>query len=183
MDGDGAADLVWTARASEMGGTFVQLNDGHGNFGAPMQYSSEGGGFGALADMDGDGKLDVVLTQLTRGVVVLYNRGDALAEDAVLLESSAHNPMVGPPSDLNGDSLLDIASLDRGELKGGSLSFFANLGGRSFAEPVTSYAGSLPTSLAIGDMDQDGLADLVLGTCGLVSGPGAGVYLLLNRDR
>jgi len=111
IDGDGKLDLVVQDQAS----TGVSVVRGHGDitFGSPAIYPTgeviyaEGLNVGPLlADIDGDGKLDVVVENQD-GVSVLMNRGDGSFASPINLVS-APPPFPFAMGDLDGDGLLDI---------------------------------------------------------------------------
>ena len=58
LDSDGDLDLVW---ARTGGGVGIQLNDGLGNFAAPFYLSSYQGSQPTIADLNSDGRPDIIL--------------------------------------------------------------------------------------------------------------------------
>ena len=85
VDGDGQADLVVVNRidssdASIVGGmpsvVSVLHNAGRGAFDAPVSYEvGVGAWWGLLADLNGDGSLDVAVVNATVDASVFYNNG------------------------------------------------------------------------------------------------------------
>ena len=78
MNGDGKPDLVVTNQGNTVS---VLLGDGQGGFGAPTSYTtgyaSRRRTVSAAADVNGDGKPDIVVANRTDGTVsVLLNNGD-----------------------------------------------------------------------------------------------------------
>ncbi len=73
IDRDGNLDLIF----ADVGGrALVQLGRGDGTFGSPVGYDTLHSAFGiAVADFDGDGRLDIASTSIaTEAVSVQYNR-------------------------------------------------------------------------------------------------------------
>jgi hypothetical protein len=132
----------------------------------------------ALADFNGDGILDAV-----HGVHVRLGDG-AGGLGAIVFSASV--PTSGRPvaaGDLNGDGIPDFA-VSYGHFTpsdpGRVAMFFSNGAGGFTAGPVIA-APNWPTGIAIGDLDGDGVADLVVGShtttnLAVVRGTGGGTF-------
>jgi hypothetical protein len=117
----------------------------------------------ATADVDGDGRLDLVTTQEGTTAVVMYlNRSDGLLRTQQQLASALLDPGPLAIEDFDRDGRLDIAVLDR-TLPKASILF--NKSGAEF-EPAAvvslSSDGTLsrPIGMTVADWNGDGLADL-----------------------
>jgi hypothetical protein len=189
VNGDGQVDLVASA---DGGGGVVFLNQGGGVFADPEGYQVESkpavSGAVALADLDGDGHLDLALaswmpTQGAGDVSVLRNNGDGTFAPSVEFGSdhATSYKSVLVAADLTGDKKPDLV------VGGGGV--LLNAGSGSFVQGVACESIS-PDGLAAGDLDGNGAIDLALsngkalliflntgsGTCGVpVAYPTAGV--------
>ena len=83
---DGKPDIVVAATAPKpLGGIAVLLNSGNGTFQSPVIYTHPGGvdnGLVAVADLNADGKLDVVESSENSGVAVFRGNGDGTFQAA-----------------------------------------------------------------------------------------------------
>jgi hypothetical protein len=189
--------------ASCSGGSVgVLLGNGDGTFQPAVSYGSGGylaGGL-AVADLNGDGKPDLVVTNCEatgsdncissgagNGVVgVLLGNGDGTFQ-AVKTYSSGTPEWVTTPvvvADVNGDGKLDLLIANEGGDDGngeGSAGVLLGNGDGTF-QPVVLYAsgGDWATSIAVADLNGDGKPDLALanfsGSMGVLLGNGDGTF-------
>jgi FG-GAP-like repeat len=172
--------FVSRASADLLVGCDLFPNDGHGVFGAPLSYSAaEACGFQdshnnlAVADFDGDGRLDFGWALLLNGVTVYLNRGGGLF-DAVQTALSPVTPYMDAmvSADFDRDGRPDLAGVSWGYGYPSYLRIFHNTGAGTFAE--TDFAqDETPQVVAAADLNGDGWPDLVI--------YGAGMKVLLNR--
>ena len=128
----------------------------------PVEISRTGVGtfpfFLSAGDLDGDLNLDLlVLTQSVPEAKALYGRGDGSIGDIVPFgfDSAADRIL---PVDLNADGLLDVVATD-----GVSRVWTRqNSGGRAFINQSFVNAGVGALAMALGDLDGDDDADLVV---------------------
>ncbi|HEU4395289.1 MAG TPA: VCBS repeat-containing protein, partial [Planctomycetota bacterium] len=188
VDGDGHLDLV-VARSADAdpgaGSLWTLRGDGKGGFGerlGAVQPVLPRPGLEALADADGDGDLDVVLSHGGRSALsVLLHRGGGVFEPAT---GSPYDP--GAPafatvvSDVDGDGRADlVVATVFGHAPFASRVAVLLGDGRGFAPAPGSpfIAGPGAYRVAVGDVDGDGRADLAASCF-----EGDGVTLLLGRS-
>lgn len=187
LNGDGKADLILVqpygyncdrARGSAArppdvpcgAFVFVFLSDGAGGFAAPVTYpvtpfSLQGG---LLADLNGDGKLDILaFDNLTpSNVVEVLGNGDGTFQSPVTLGALTTNaPGNMIFADFNGDGKIDFA----GETEGGQLQVTLATGAGLYANaPVslTTRDGNYNAcNSTTGDLTGDGKPEIVSFNC------------------
>ena len=161
LNGDGKLDLILLDQTA---GVRVMLNNGNGTFGGPVNHPVGTYPLAfAVGDLNGDGKVDIA-TVTADGVAVILNQGNAAFGPPVtyVVGTSSVALAIG---DLNGDGKLDIAVVDQVSSPTsavGDIGVLWNIGGGTFS--ASNYPASrYPTSIAIGDLDNDCLPDLVVG--------------------
>ena len=175
VNSDGKPDVIAVneGTANGEGSVGVLLGNGDGTFQPPVDYDS-GGGFGysvAVADVNGDGKLDIVVgngcasgtyCSPEGSVGVLLGNGDGTFQPAHSYNSGGAS-LFGSSvalADLRGDGKLDIVVANENANNVGVL---LGNGDGTFSDAVTySSGGTGATSVAIADMNADGKPDLVV---------------------
>jgi FG-GAP-like repeat/Bacterial Ig-like domain/Secretion system C-terminal sorting domain len=161
VDGDGDADLVTITLPSGPGaGVAVYLNGGAGLLTphptTPTSLVSLNGVRDLeLADMDGDGDLDVLVGQ-RNAVLVMMNDGTGVFTQTQnrAIFSTPNRLAVG---DFDGDGDLDVV----GALENGSMNVMLNQGTGTLGFPGNYLSGGRSYGVAVGDVDLDGDLDIV----------------------
>lgn len=175
FDGDGWPDLILTR---EDGPPRLLLNTG---FAAFVDASAGGlpaglpGTLGAaVADVDGDGDLDVLLAGGETGLQLLLNDGAAHFARAPLtaVPLPAHHAAAATLADFDEDGLPDAAAACAGQDR-----FLRNLGGGLFAdETAAQLPADTERTFGVLAVDVDGDLDLDL----VLARPGHQTRLLIN---
>jgi hypothetical protein len=157
--GNGCADPACT----KTGGVGVLLGNGDGTLQAVVAHSGVGQGSVTVADVNRDGKPDLVLGVGSSGINVLLGNGDGTFEFPAFYRVSGLSPPTTAVADVNGDGKPDVVAL----VSGGLVSVLLGNGDGIF-QPAKTYGsgGELSVSVALADVNGDGRPDVVVTNCG-----------------
>ena len=161
LNGDHKLDLV-TANYS-YSSMSVYFGNGYGTFAAPINYSGDFSEYHyavAVGDFNNDGKPDLATVNYYNGSVsVRLNEGNG-----TFGPETRYKVILGPAcvaaGDFSHDGNLDIVAGQRSSPNG--LAFLLGNGTGTFSEALTNFPDSDGSyqSLAVADLDGDGLVDL-----------------------
>lgn len=165
VNGDGKLDLVLIKGRHWPGMSRVMLGDGHGHFPtaydlSDTQYRSYSGN---LVDLNGDGALDIVLSNdRPDPKVILLNDGKGHFHRASTFGDSIWDTRNVAIADLDGDGRIDLVVPARD----GTQSYvYINTGKATFPESSRIPFGLSDASVrmaAVADLDGDGRKDIVV---------------------
>ncbi|MBN2291019.1 MAG: VCBS repeat-containing protein [Pirellulales bacterium] len=170
LNNDGYIDVLSVNKQTD--NLSVLLNDKTGAFDAPLApllAVDDSPRSAALGDLDGDGNLDVVVSCGTAtgpgSVSILKGNGNGVFDPRVSMSGFGPLPIYVTLADLDNDGNLDLVTVnqkpDTISPNTGSLSVAFGNGDTTFTAPIKLYVGSTPRSVAVGDLDNDGVLDLV----------------------
>jgi hypothetical protein len=170
FDGNGWLDAVVANSSSDNPTISVILRDETGALLPPQQYTiKDTPRFVAVGDLNNDSSIDIVVTSYSSGVgdvsVFLGNGDGTFYQSSVF--AAGGNPSYVVLGDFNDDGKSDMA-VANSDVNATSISLFIGNGDGTFGSRQTATVGRRPTSIAVGDFDEDGIEDLVV-AAGFVS--------------
>lgn len=169
LDGDGKPDIVVPDNSDNTVSVFRNTSAG-GVFSFDVPVVLPAGNFPAtvkIADIDGDGKLDIIVANgggNTFSVFRNISPGIGNIFFASGLDFAAASfPSNAIVTDINGDGMPDVVSSDNNSPGGAvvNLNNSAGTGNISFSAPVEYATDDFPSWVSAGDLNADGLPDLV----------------------
>ena len=151
INNDGYIDLIVS------GSTITILhNNGSGMFTSTIFESA---GAYAMADMDGDGYVDMmVMDDVTNTVTVLKNNGSGTFTQLSTVKVG-NTPWQAVAADLDGDGDIDVCV---GNNYGNNVSIVKNNGSGTLTQTSLVGVGSYPGGIAAADVDGNGTIDLII---------------------
>ncbi len=180
FNNDGKLDLAVSNYGSNT--VFLLLGNGDGTFQAATSAGTVSGPTALIAaDMNGDGNLDLAICSYTTNTVaILTGNGDGTFGNALPGLPTGSLPYAFAIADFNNDGYLDIAVANYGS---NTVSILINNGLGLFTQPLGTplTVGSAPSSLAVADLNGDGIPDLIVGNGGsssvsVLKGSGTGTF-------
>ena len=173
LDGDGLPDLVsgvkWSAFTSKTWAFRNRSILANNSLGFDPPYDVSPGPVRprhtSLADMDGDGKMDIISTDSTGNKIFVYRNLSVLGTITIsppielLAGANVFNAEIG---DINGDGKPDIIATNRGS---NTVSVFINtssVGNLSFTAPSSHAVGNGPEGLALADLNGDQRPEIIV---------------------
>ena len=178
VNGDGKPDLVvGFAGNSGPNGFSVLIGNGDGTFKPAVGYANNITGGGAptlaLADVNGDGKLDVIAdttnTSENASFYITLGNGDGTFQQGIPMSTPALCPGGSGQGaylmlvrDLNGDGKPDLVGVCDGGLHQTYVSVLLGKGDGTFGAATQFQSGTTPVAVAAGDFNKDGKIDLAV---------------------
>jgi hypothetical protein len=195
---DGKPDLVvgnaicLPIGACETGSVGVLLGNGDGTFQPVMTYGGSGAQSVAVADVNGDGKPDVIVATCgdsecaTGAVGLLLGNGDGTFQNTISYDSSGTGATSVAVGDVNGDGRPDLlVSNDCGnygnyDCTTGTVGVLLNKGKGAFSAALNYNSGGYKSlAVAVADLNGDGKPDMVATNWAVNSDNSAGIVGVL----
>ncbi len=176
IDGDGKPDILLSHFSLNII-SILRNTSSSGALTFTLPYTISTGAAGGqigidCADMDGDGKLDVIMTNSTSNFITLLRNTSSPAPGPISFDSPVVLPVSSPPEglalgDFDNDGTVDIAVSKPNSYPNTQIVIFKNTNIAGIIDPDLFLqqsiidAGSYPRRIATADIDKDGKTDLI----------------------
>ena len=167
LNNDHQIDIVVTNSGTSTIGIFI--GQGNGTFGKQRTYSTGAESHPhsvTINDFNNDSYADIVVANYdTNNIGLFLGYGNGTFHDQKLISLGSSHPLFVTGSDFNKDNRMDIAIVNYGT---GTISILLGYGNGSFQQQITYSTGydSFPTSLAVGDLNNDTHLDIAVANSG-----------------
>jgi len=167
LDGDGKPDIILASQKSNTISIHRNSSASIGNisFDNKVDLSIGTNPLGtAIADLDGDGKLDIIATSYQNNNISIYKNNSTvggLVFNSPINYNANTQPTTIAVSDFDSDGKPDLVV---GNVGSANVSVYLNTstgGIISFANKVDFTVGSYPWEITVGDIDGDGKSDII----------------------
>ncbi|MBL4892471.1 MAG: VCBS repeat-containing protein [Rhizobiaceae bacterium] len=180
LDGDGYQDIVAIGHAGHHA-VAIHYGDGIDEFTTPQIIGAGDTSIGnaKLADIDGDGDIDII-TGSRAGKILFYLNDGGRSFTSASLDGFGGDDSLLLVSDLNGDGAADLVTTSGFDFEVIYIWFNDGSGGFLVA-PDTYSVGRRPLQAVIGDFNEDGKADIATvngwsNDISILSGLGSGIF-------
>lgn len=169
LNGDGKLDMIG---ALTNGTISVRYGNGDGTFMAVSTITTGGQRYVAVADVDGNGMMDIIHGRNTNGFTVTLQTTSGFSAAVTYSGSgSLVDGRIGAMADVNGDGKMDLVQMHNGASQG--VQVFLGNGDGSFYSSATIAATLTYGAASFGDINGDGKMDFIASGN---YGAGNGVY-------
>jgi FG-GAP-like repeat/FG-GAP repeat len=161
LDDDGVLDIGTSGTAGLIG---LHLGNGDGSFGTSQTYSTGADPASiAVGDLDGDGAADMVVGHAgSASIGVRLGQGDGSFGLRRDYETNLVAPSAIAVGDVDGDGHADVVVADAPASARPGVAVFSGYADGEFSATAFYSMGIDPAGIAIGDLDGNGMNDLVV---------------------
>ena len=150
---------------SRLGQSYVYINDGKAGFAKQIPFGQADAAIRVVgaADLDGDGLIDIVSTEESRGTFIHFNQANGMFAAPSRLIDNKPVPYALGLSDLNLDGRVDIVV---GNIEAPPVAYINDGSGRSFRSIQFGDNKGTAYGFAFGDLDKDSFPDIAMARSG-----------------